>query len=205
MNSFTTRITTLAAAAALAAAVAPSGASAATTWFGSSLNHEPANAGSTCEDNGLLGFTSCTHVGSYFPGQSGRAKSPVNGTIVKIRVRAQAPTKMTFKVVKVRKVAQNHKSGQARAVAKSRTVTVNGPSQQQLDDGIYPVETFNVHLRVHKGEELAIDTPSNTAEYCSDGTPGQLLFGPKLAVGGSYKSSKGYDSCLMLARAVVKH
>mgnify|MGYP001097878399 CR=1 FL=1 len=31
----------------------PAGASAATTFFGSSLNHEPANAGSSCDQNNL--------------------------------------------------------------------------------------------------------------------------------------------------------
>lgn len=39
---------------------------------------------------------------------------------------------------------------------------------------IYPVEKFSVSIKVKKGQELAIDTASNTAEYCSDGTPGQL-------------------------------
>jgi hypothetical protein len=61
--------------AAAAAALVPAGASAATTSFGSSLNHEPANAGQTCTDLGLLA-PKCTHVGSYYPGSSGRASAP---------------------------------------------------------------------------------------------------------------------------------
>ncbi|HEY2637878.1 MAG TPA: hypothetical protein VGI54_10840, partial [Solirubrobacteraceae bacterium] len=179
--------------AALSLAAVPAGAAAHTSSFGSSLNHSPANAGSTCEEDGLTGFTSCTHVGSYYPGFSGHAKSPNTGTITKIKLRAQGPTTMTFKVVNVRHVAANHRSGQAQATAKTRTVQVNGPTQDQADDGIYPTETFNVHMKVRKGQELAVDTPSNTAEYCSDGTPGQLLFAPTLKLGKPFASSQGVD------------
>ena len=49
-----------------------------------------------------------------------------------------------------------------------------------MDNGIYPVVTVKVSLKVKKGQEIAIDTASNTAEYCSDGTPGQLLYDPVL-------------------------
>jgi hypothetical protein len=197
------RIAPAVAALSLAAAALPAGASAHTSWFGSALNHEPANAGSTCEDDGLMGVQSCTHVGSYYPGFSGRAKAPHGGTITKIKLQAQAPTTMTFKVVNVRNVGQDHRSGQARATAKTRTVQVNGPTEDQASDGIYPIETFNVHMKVRKGQELAVDTPSNTAEYCADGTPGQLLFAPTLKPGHGFSSSQGTDDCLMLVRAVV--
>ncbi len=188
-----------------AVALIPAGASAATTWFGSSLNHSPANAGSTCAENGVSGPALCTHVGSFYPGFSGRATATVNGTITAFKVRAEGPTTMTFRLVKVRHVSSNHKRGQAKAIAKGPTVNVQGPSQSDFDNGIFPIETFHVHMKVQKGEEIAIDTTSNTAEYCSDGTPGQLLFDPHLAIGQNYRSSNGVDGCLMLVQAVVKH
>ncbi len=191
--------------ALVALAVVPAAASAATTWFGSSLNHSPANAGSTCAENGVMGPALCTHVGSFYPGTSGRAAAPVSGTIIKIRVRAEGPTTMVFKVVRVRNVSSDHKTGQAKALVKSRTVQVQGPSQSDLNNGVSPVETFKVNLKVQKGQELAIDTTSNTAEYCSDGTPGQLLFDPILAVGQGFRSSGGVDGCLMLVQGVIKH
>jgi hypothetical protein len=193
-------------AAGLAAlAVAPTTASAANTWFGSRLNHEPANAGNTCADFGLMGPAMCTHVGSFYPGTSGRAAAPVNGVITKIKVRAQGPAKMTFKLVKVRRLAANHEKGQAQAVVKSRTVQVHGPSAADQNNGVFPVESFKVHLKVKRGEMLAVDTTSNTAEYCADGTPGQLLFDPKLAVGAGFRNSGGVDDCLMLVQGVIKH
>jgi hypothetical protein len=113
---------------------------------------------------------------------------------------------MTFraKVVTVRHLASNEKSGQAKATAQSRMITVPGPTQDQMSNSIYPVVKFKVSLKVKKGQEIAIDTTSNTAEYCSDGTPGQLLFDPILSVGQPFADSAGVDGCLMLVQAVIK-
>lgn len=188
----------------LALAMVPAGASAATTWFGSSLNHEPANAGSSCTDNGLMDQI-CTHVGSDYPGTSGRVHAPVSGTITAIHVRAQSAMTLRVKVVQVRRMSADLTSGQAKALAQSRLISVQGPSQNDLDNGIYPVETFHVHLHVNRGNEIAIDTSSNQAEYCSDGTPGQLLFDPTLSVGGPFETSGAVDDCLMLVQAVITH
>jgi hypothetical protein len=174
----------------------PTAALAHKTHFGSSLDHSPANAGSTCAQNGVSGAALCTHVGSYYPGFSGHAKAPVNGTITAIKVFAEGPMTMRIKLVKVRHVSSDHKSGQAKTIVK-------GPKLKPVGTGA--VEKFPVHLTVKKGEELAIDTTSNTAEYCSDGTPGQLLFDPVLKIGQDFRSSNGVDGCLMLVQAVVKY
>jgi hypothetical protein len=179
-----------------AVALVPAAASAATTTFGSSLNHSPANSGSTCEENGAGPSTVCTHVGSYYPGTSGHARSPVNGKITALKLRPQGPMTFTAKVVNVRNVSSDHKSGQAQAVNKSRQISVNGNGG---------VVTVDVSLKVRKNQEIAIDTASNTAEYCTDGTPGQLLFDPPLAVGQGFSNSDSVDGCLMLVQAVVKH
>jgi hypothetical protein len=189
-----------------AAAIAPAGALASKTWFGSSLDHTPANAGSSCSDDGVgMPGDICTHVGSDYPGFSGRVKSRATGTIVALKVRPQGPMTFVAKVVNVRRLSSNLHSGQAQATAKSRKITVAGPTQSQMDNSDYPVDTFTVKMKVKKGQEIAIDTDSNTAEYCSDGTPGQLLFDPVLSIGHGFVSSQGVDGCLMLVQAVVKH
>ena len=90
-------------------------------------------------------------------------------------------------------MSSDHRSGQAKLVEK-------GPTLHPVGTG--SVESFPVHLSVKKGEELAVNTESNTAEYCSDGTPGQLLFDPP--VRSRFTSSAGVDGCLMLIQAVVK-
>jgi hypothetical protein len=192
--------------AALSAVIlAPAGASAATSWFGSSLDHTPANAGSTCSQDGVGNPGDlCTHVGSFYPGFSGHAQAKVTGTIVQLKIRPQGPMTFRAKVVTVRHLASNEQSGQAKATAQSRLITVPGPTQDQMSNSVYPVEKFKVSLKVNKGQEIAIDTTSNTAEYCSDGTPGQLLFDPILSVGHPFANSAGVDGCLMLVQAVIK-
>ena len=114
---------------------------------------------------------------------------------------------MTFRaeVVNVRGLSSNLHRGQAQATARTRRISLAGPTQDQLDNGIYPVDTVHLDLKVKKGQEIAINTTSNTAEYCSDGTPGQLLFDPVLNPGAGFGHSAGVDSCLMLVQAVVKH
>jgi hypothetical protein len=194
------------AATLTAAAMIPAGASAATTFFGSSLNHEPANAGSSCDQNNLDNQLFCTHVGSFYPGTSGRVQAGVSGTITKIRVRAASAMTLRFKVVKVRSLSSDHRRGQVKVVAVSRTLHFNGPSQDQLNNGISPIESANVHIKVQRGQEVAIDTNDNQAEYCSDGTPGQLtFFNPLLSFGDGFRTSQGVDTCVLLVQAVIAH
>jgi hypothetical protein len=197
----------IAAAVSVIAAIGASAASAKTTWFGSSLNHTPANAGSSCSDDGVgAPGDVCTHVGSDYPGTSGRAKAPVKGTITQLKLRPEGPLTFVPEVVSVRDVASDFQSGQARATARGHQVSLPGPTQDQMSNGIYPVVSVHVKLKVKKGQEIAINTASNTAEYCSDGTPGQLLFDPVLAPGSSaFHASQGVDGCLMLVQAKIKH
>jgi hypothetical protein len=206
-NIFTSRSRLMASATAALGAFAliPAAASASTTWFGSSLDHTPANAGSTCSEDGVGNPGDlCTHVGSDYPGFSGHAQSKTTGTIIQLKVRPQGPMTFTAKVVSVRHLSSDFQSGQAKVTARSRLITVPGPTQDQMDNSVYPIEKFKVSLKVKKGQYIAIDTTSNTAEYCSDGTPGQLLFDPILALGQGFSNSAGVDGCLMLIQAVVK-
>src|SRR5262249_39075893 len=143
----------------------------------------------------------CTHVGSDYPGFSGHAKSPATGTITQLKLRPQGPMTFVAKVVTVRNASSDFRTAQAQPTARSRTITLPGPTQTQLANGIYPVVSVKVSLKVKKGQEIAIDTASNTAEYCSDGTPGQLLFDPVLKVGSPFAHSQGVDDCLLLVRA----
>src|SRR3984957_1340598 len=192
---------------------------AATSHFGSSLDHTPANAGSSCADDGvgpqptdngqnpnpIAPTELCTHVGSYYPGFSGHANSPATGTITQLKLMPQGPMTFTAQVVTVRHLSSNEQTGQAKATASSRQITLTGPTQDQMDNSNYPVDTVNVHLKINKGQEIAITTTSNTAEYCSDGAPGQLLFDPTLTVGQPFATNAGVDDCLMLVQATVKH
>lgn len=202
------RSRTLAALVAVCAAatLVPATAFASMTWFGSSLNHSPGNAGSTCSQDGVgQPGDVCTHVGSDYPGFSGRAKSPVKGTIVALKLEPAGPMTFRAEVVNVRNLSSDDQSGQARATARSRMITLAGPTQDQISLQDFPIDTVHVHLKVSKGQEIAVNTTSNTAESCSDGTPGQLLFDPTLAPHAGFENSAGIDGCLMLVQAVVRH
>jgi hypothetical protein len=187
-------------------ALGPTSALASTSWFGSSLNHDPGNAGSTCSEDGVgqPGDT-CTHVGSFFPGTSGRAKSPVSGTITALKVDPQGPMTFSAEVVNVKNLSSDEQQGQAQATAHSPKFTLAGPTQSQQANSDYPIDTVHVHLKVKKGQEIAINTKSNTAEICDSGTPGQLLFDPTLKVGNPFRHSSGIDGCIMLIQAEVSH
>jgi len=186
------------AAAAAALALVPVAAQAS-TWFGSSLNHEPSNS-TPAHPCGLTAgnpLAPCTRVGAYYPGTSGRVTAPRSGRIVAFRVRAGAPGRMTFKIVRVRglNLRANPARGQAKAVGRGPTVNVKGR-------GFDTIERFGASLRVHKGDEIAIDSRSTSALYCSNGTTYQLLFRP-LAVGGGFRSSITDDDCLLMVQAVI--
>jgi hypothetical protein len=186
-------------------ALVPATALASHTWFGSRLNHQPGNAGSTCSQDGVgQPGDVCTHVGSDYPGTSGRAKSPATGTVIALKVDPEGPMTFTAEVVNVRNVNPLFTSGQAQATAHSRKISLAGPTPTEKANGDFPINTVLVHLKVNKGQEIAINTTSNTAEICSDSTPGQLLFDPPLSVGGGFANSAGTDDCLMLVQAVVQ-
>src|SRR5581483_3396797 len=103
-----------------ALALAPVAGAASTTWFGSSLDHTPANAGSSCAEDGVgQPGDVCTHVDSDYPGFSGHAASTVNGTIVALKLRPAGPMTFTAEVVNVRNLSADLHSGQAQATAHS--------------------------------------------------------------------------------------
>jgi hypothetical protein len=211
MSSRSRRIALALALAAFAALLIPVVASATTVTFGSSLVNEPANTGNNRACLLASVQPSCTRVGFYV-GNAGLTKSPVNGTIVKFRVRSAAPSQMTFKLVRVRAVDLNAGTGQARAVAKGPSVNVQGPvldanGDIANSDNPYPIQSFTANVKVRKGDVLAIDSTTTDALYCANGDPGQLLFRPVLQVGGGFRSTTSVDdndNCSLLVQAVVK-
>jgi hypothetical protein len=110
-----------------------------------------------------------------------------------------------FELVKVRNLSSDKMHGQAKAIFQSGVFAVPGPTPTQASNGVYPVRTFPADIPVSKGDELAITTKNNQAEYCASGTPGQLtFFNPILSLGKPFRSNNGVDSCLLLVQAVIK-
>jgi hypothetical protein len=109
-----------------------------------------------------------------------------------------------FELVKVRNLSSDKMHGQARAIFQSHSFSVPGPTPSQLSNGIYPIQTIPADIPVSRGDELAITTKNNQAEYCSDGTPGQLtFFNPVLKLGQPFRNNNNVDGCLLLVQAVI--
>jgi len=184
-------------AAVAAVGVVPAGASAS-SWFGSSLVHEPSNslpAHGCFHQDPLL---RCTRVGVYYPGTSGRVRAPKSGVIVRFRVRSGGPGRVTFRLARVRNLDLRNESGQARGVGRGPTVNVKGHGFDEAN----PVESFPARLRVRKGDWIAIDSVSTSALYCTDGSTYQLLYKPVL--GGLFADNQSSDDCQLLVQAVIR-
>jgi hypothetical protein len=65
-----------------------------------------------------------------------------------------------------------------------------------------PVEEFPAHLKVHKGDYLAIDSTATSVLYCAGGGNNQLIFPTPL--GRSFASSTQTEGCDLLVQAVMK-
>jgi len=197
----------ISAVAALAALLLVPAASHAKTYtFGTRLDHEPSNSAPAhnCKEDGSDDPTpACTRVaidmGDAVPGG---LTAPRNGTIVKFRVRAGAPSELTFRLAKLKALGFDPSLGDFAGFGKGAgtgpTVHVDGRGFDETD----PVEEFPAHLKVHKGDYLAIDSPATSVLYCSGGGNNQLIFSPTL--GNTFSISTQNEGCDLLVQAVMK-
>lgn len=110
-----------------------------------------------------------------------------------------------FELVQVHNLSSDEMHGNAKVIFQSHRFQVPGPTANQASNGVYPILTIPADIPVSKGNELAITTKNNQAEYCSDGTPGQLtFFNPVLSMGSPLRTNNGVDGCLLLVQAVIK-
>jgi hypothetical protein len=206
-----TRSTTIvsaisAALALLALLLMPALGHAKTSTFGIRLDHEPSNSapGHNCKEDGSDDPTpTCTRVaidmGDAVPGG---LTAPMNGTIVKFRVRAGAPGQLTFRLAQLRNLGFDPSIGDylgyGKGVGTGPTVQVAGRGFDEMN----PIEEFPAHLKVHKGDYLGIDSTSTSVLYCTGGGNNQLIFSNPL--GRSFSSSTQTEGCDLLVQAVMK-
>ena len=184
----------------------PAAGHAKTYTFGTRLDHEPSNStpGHNCREDGSDDPTPpCTRVaideGAAVPGG---LTAPRNGTIVKFRVRAGAPGQITFRLVRLRDLGYDAALGDFAGFGRGAGV---GPTVYPQGRGFFdykPVEEFPAHLRVRKGDYLAIDSTSTSVLYCSGGGNNQLIFSPALTP--SFAISTQSEGCDLLVQAVMK-
>jgi hypothetical protein len=195
------------AVAALAALLLiPAVGHAKTYTFGTRLDHEPSNSSPAhnCKEDGSDDATpACTRVaidmGDAVPGG---LTAPRNGTIVAFRVRAGAPGDLTFRLVRLKDLGFDPSLGDFAGFGKG---TGTGPAvhvEGRGFDETNPVEEFPAHLKVHKGDYLAIDSTATSVLYCSGGGNNQLIFSP--ALGSAFSISTQSEGCDLLVQAVMK-
>jgi hypothetical protein len=63
------------------------------------------------------------------------------------------------------------------------------------------IQSFNVSIKVKKGEVLGFRSKSTSALRCDSGSTHQILFQPPLVVGAAPVSSGSTDDCTMLIEA----
>jgi len=203
-----TRIIRLVSAVAALAALllVPAASQAKTYTFGTRLDHEPSNSAPAhnCREDGSDDPTPpCTRVaidmGDAVPGG---LTAPRNGTIVKFRVRAGAPGDLTFRLAKLKQLGFDASLGDFAGFGKGAGTGPSVHVEGRGFDDVNPVEEFPAHLKVHKGDYLAIDSSATSVLYCSGGGNNQLIFSPALS--SAFSISTQGEGCDLLVQAVMK-
>jgi hypothetical protein len=169
--------------------------------FGAKLNRQPDNSApphSCSDDGGPTVSSPCTRVlvSSETGFAGGNLKSPSNGVITKFKVRAGAPGTIRFKLVRLKNVTNKTAQGKARAKSKQFQVQGNGFNASNF------IETFNVNIKVKKGDYVGIDSSSTSAERCTSGSTRQLIWSPRLKIGDPFRTNDSDGNCTLMVQAV---
>jgi len=171
--------------------------------FGAKLNREPDNSAPphSCTADGGAGVSSpCTRVlvSSETGLAGGNLTAPSKGVITKFRVRAGAAGTIRFKLAKLKNLNLGSKSADGKALAKSKKFQVQGNGYNSTN----AIETFNVNMKVKKGEYIAIDSSSTAALRCTQGSTRQLLWSPVLKIGDPFRQNNGDGNCTLMVQAI---
>ena len=144
----------------------------------------------------------CTWVSVYAHGQPSPpsrqrwARAPRDGVIKKIRLIAGKKGNFRLQLARAR-------PGQKRA-----RIVRSGPRifYKGQPDSVAPyvIETFDVNLRVRKGEFLAIKAKKTSMLRCRSRGARILRFQPPLKVGGRFKKAKNTSGCVLLLEAILR-
>jgi len=214
MNSTETKTRKLPRFAALAAAVAtvammiaPASGMAAPVKFGAKLDPtvQPSNSlpGLRCIADPLR-FSPCTMVQNEAYGRpDGGHIAPKTGTIKTIRLIAGGPGTTRIETVKVKqKTLFTTKEG--KLVHKGPKISYLGQTEANWESGSYRVESFNVNMRINKGEQLAIHSGNTSMIRCSSGGDNTLLYPLTYYPKHPFNQAEGGDGCWLLVEAIYK-
>jgi len=196
MSKLKRQLTTAALSACAALLLLPAAGQAATE-FGSRLDHEPANSGE-CEPLGPCTIVSFIHP-SDPNGDPYSGGAPVDGVIVKFRIRAFVPeaSPVTFRLADISRPDPNDDES---ALA---TAAVTGPTVilQTTEDEV-PIREFPGRLSVKKGQHLAIDGTNVQATVNNSGDDFSYVFTPPLLDGSGARGSLQSTGELLVAAVI---
>jgi hypothetical protein len=132
----------------------------------------------------------------------GRITAPFKGRITRLRVRADGPGSFRLQLARIDDVAAitPGEDEMGRVTRSGRLITFTGSSPPD------PPESFRMHLRVRKGEYLAMLGTAFPAERCASELIGrnEALFQPPLRPREPFQPVFDNGSCVPLIQAVVK-
>jgi hypothetical protein len=201
-------------AAIIALMAVPALSQAQSVTFGTRLDHEPSNSapGHNCNEDGNEDITPiCTRVAvDKSDAVPAGLRAPKSGTIIKFNVRAGAPGELTFRLARLKHfgfdTTLNDYSALGQGAGTGPHVHVKGNGFRDPDEGEgNPIESFKANLKVTKGDYLAIDSATNSTQYCASGGAKQMIFTPKLGKkNGTFKKNTTKGGCDLLVQAVMK-
>ena len=202
-------------AAALGLLAVPAASPAQTITFGTRLDHEPSNsnANHNCGEDGNddVATPVCTRVAlDRSDAVPAGLRAPKSGTIVRFNVRAGAPGALTFRLARVKHFGFDASLDGYAALGQGGGtgphVTVQGNGFRDPDEGEGdPIESFPAHLKVRKGDYLAVDSSSTSIEYCASGGAKQMIWTPKLGrKNGPFRPTTKTGGCDLLVQAVMR-
>jgi hypothetical protein len=177
--------------------------------FGSKLNPtvQPSNSLPGLSCNGLEAPGGpCTMVQEEAYGRpDGGELAPKSGTIRKIRVIAGGPGSFRPQVATVRHSASTLLGAtKAKVTYTGPRLSYTGQTEANEEEGRYRVESFNVHIPVHRGQQLALRGNVSSMIRCSSGGHNTLIFSPALGAGGPFQGATDADGCWILMEAVIR-
>ncbi|MET0557915.1 MAG: hypothetical protein ABW065_04505 [Solirubrobacterales bacterium] len=193
---------------ALALVIAPAVGSAAPVKFGARLGPtvQPSNSlpGLPCGDEASPRRYSCTMVQNEAYGRpNGGELAPKTGVVTQIRMIAGGPGTTRIETVKVkRSTLFGTKEGVL--VHKGPKISYQGQTEANWESGSYRVETFKVHMRIAKGEQLAVHSNSASMVRCSSGGDNTLIYPLTYYPKHPYNPATGSDGCWLLVEATIR-
>jgi len=184
------RLATATALAAGALLALPASGMAAQS-FGSGLGHAPANGPMECAAPPVP----CTFVAHLQSGNGDGMKprpAPIDGVVVKFRIRSATPDIVTFRLANISVAAE---IGTATGLGVGPTVTLAGTEE---------IEEFPARVPVTKGAHVALDGTSHGATYDSSGGQDTYLYVPPLAQGGAPRNTTETSGGELLVQAVME-